>query len=628
MRVSVASGMAIVLAASIASAATFDVSCNSNHASYYGQNSARNQKPLGEYCKDAVEDVIVLAFMDGFPNVLLNFANACETTFEGSTLLHCPAMAKDIKFCQSKGKAVILSMGGASGAYGFASESDGAVFANTVWDMFFKGNASRRPFDDAVLDGIDLDIEGGGSTGYAAFINQLRSHYAGDTSKPYYIAAAPQCPFPDAYLGPTLDSAWFDMVFVQFYNNFCGLNAYPSSFNFGDWDAWAKNKSINKDVKIYIGAPGSPSAASSGYVDGAALKTIYNSVRSNYSSLGGIMTWDVSQARTSGLATSIRAMLDAGKSCGGSHAPSPTNTTSVSTSTSVAATSSSSQTAPGVTGTDTEIYTITTTATETITSVSTFVSTYQTSRTFESTYTLYHTTTYTYTQTGASELAHSSNSSVTYTLSSMAPTGVVPSPEPLSAQCPVRGAPCAELTQGCNDVGYTLCLGGRWVVYPCLAGTKCYLFGEIALCDWGLLHGRRPRCDVQPIQKMPSKSTVTASIDAGSEHRAVFTTKGISSRIEYVPLHAEHGRFSALVKLQTLRAPFGNNWVLRLELPAGQSIDHVDHGLTVANGTSIAIQPNGPAKSATRMFVLLAVSGRYAGPYRMPDMAKASFALA
>ncbi|KAJ1953258.1 Chitinase 2, partial [Linderina pennispora] len=266
-------------------AAAFNINCSSNYVSYYGQNSAGSQKSLGTYCQDATEDVIVLSFMNGFPNILLNFANACETTFPGSTLLHCPSMAADIKYCQSKGKAVVLSMGGASGAYGFSSDSEATAFADTVWNKFFKGTDSQRPFDDAVLDGIDLDIEGGSTYGYAAFINQLRLHYASDPSKEYYIAAAPQCPYPDAWIGSALNSAWFDMVFVQFYNNYCGLNAYPTWFNFGDWDNWAKNSAVNKDVKIFIGAPGSPSAAGSGYVDASTLQTIFNDVRSKYSSL-------------------------------------------------------------------------------------------------------------------------------------------------------------------------------------------------------------------------------------------------------------------------------------------------------------------------------------------------------
>ncbi|KAJ2703196.1 Chitinase 2 [Coemansia sp. IMI 203386] len=338
------SGLVASLAASAGLASAFNANCNSNYVSYYGQNSAGNQKTLGEYCKDSTEDLIVLAFMNGFPNIIMNFANACETTFPGSSLLHCPNIAQDIKYCQSQGKAVILSMGGASGAYGFSSDSQGAQFADTVWNMFFKGSSDQRPFDDAVLDGIDLDIEGGGGSGYVGFINQLRSHYASDPGRQYYIAAAPQCPYPDSYLGSTLNSAWFDMVFVQFYNNYCGLNAYPTWFNYADWDNWAKTSSVNKNVKIYIGAPGSPSAASSGYVSGSTLSTIYSAVRSQYSSLGGIMTWDVSQARTSGLAGAIRSALDSGKTCssnpgGGGGTTTTTTTTSKTSTTSTTPTS-------------------------------------------------------------------------------------------------------------------------------------------------------------------------------------------------------------------------------------------------------------------------------------------------
>ena len=62
---------------------------------------------------------------------------------------------------------------------------------------------------------VDLDIEGGASAGYAAFVQQLRVHYAEDKSKKYYVTAAPQCPFPDAYLGPVLDAADVDAVYIQ-----------------------------------------------------------------------------------------------------------------------------------------------------------------------------------------------------------------------------------------------------------------------------------------------------------------------------------------------------------------------------------------------------------------------------
>ncbi|KAJ2808875.1 Chitinase 2 [Coemansia guatemalensis] len=282
--------------ASINVAGAFDVTSNSNFIAYWGQSSAGSQKSLGEYCKDSSVDAFALSFLYQFPNTKLDFSANCRSTFSGSDLLHCPEIAADIKYCQSQGKAVLLSMGGAAGAYGFSSDEEARSYADTVWDMFLGGSGSQRPFDDAILDGIDLDIEGGSTSGYAAYVAQLRSHFAASSDKKYYITGAPQCPFPDAMLGSTLNSAWFDMVFVQFYNNFCGLDAYPQGFNYDAWDTWAKSQSANKDVKIYIGAPGSQSAAGRGYVDASQLNTIAGEVKSKYGSFGGVMTWDASQA--------------------------------------------------------------------------------------------------------------------------------------------------------------------------------------------------------------------------------------------------------------------------------------------------------------------------------------------
>jgi chitinase len=54
--------------------------------------------------------------------------------------------------------------------------------------------------------------------------------------------------------------------------------------------------SPNKDVKIYIGAPASSTAAGSGYVDISRLIEIALATRRDYSSFGGVMLWDASQA--------------------------------------------------------------------------------------------------------------------------------------------------------------------------------------------------------------------------------------------------------------------------------------------------------------------------------------------
>ncbi|CAL1696369.1 unnamed protein product [Somion occarium] len=280
---------------------------------YWGQNSygathsdvANFQKPLAFYCQDDAIDVVPVAFLDVFfgpGNVpSINLANTCNSadnaTFAGTNLPICTSVGTDIKACQAKGKIVTLSLGGAGGSVGFSSDSQAQTLADTIWNIFLGGSSPTRPFGDAVLDGVDLDIEGGSGTGYVAFINRLRTH-TDAASKKYYFTAAPQCPFPDASLGSVLDAASFDAVYVQFYNNVCGLQNFnlAQDWNFGLWDFWARNTSPNKDVKIYIGAPASSTAAGTGYQTIDTLTNIAVTMRKSFPSFGGVMMWDASQA--------------------------------------------------------------------------------------------------------------------------------------------------------------------------------------------------------------------------------------------------------------------------------------------------------------------------------------------
>ena len=88
---------------------------------------------------------------------------------------------------------------------------------------------------------------------------------------------------------------------VQFYNNPCGLTHFgeASNWNFGIWDQWARN-SRNPNVKVFIGAPASTSAAGSGFVDVAKLKSISVEMRRKFPSFGGVMLWDASQSEKNG----------------------------------------------------------------------------------------------------------------------------------------------------------------------------------------------------------------------------------------------------------------------------------------------------------------------------------------
>ncbi|KAF9019555.1 Chitinase 1 [Haplosporangium bisporale] len=299
-------------------AMAFDPLSRSNVVNYWGQNSVSysggQESPLADYCQDDTVDVFALAFIYQIQNGLpvLNLASHCQTTFAGSPVLNCPQIGKDISACQGRGKAIVVSIGGASGSYSLPDAVAGTAFAEKVWDMFLGGSSPTRPFGDAILDGVDLDLESGQNAGYAAFVDTLRAKFssAGNGHK-YYITAAPQCPYPDQATKEALQQSWFDLVWVQFYNNYCGVNSFGTGqFNFDAWNTWATTVSLNKDVRILLGVPGGPGAAGSGVIDATQLNTILGSVKSA-SNFGGVMMWDAGVARRSGLAVSASSFLKA-----------------------------------------------------------------------------------------------------------------------------------------------------------------------------------------------------------------------------------------------------------------------------------------------------------------------------
>lgn len=235
---------------------------------------------------------------DGPDLNLANHGNDCTTFPNCPFLLNCAStVGPDIETCQKNGKKILLSLGGAVGSYGFTSDSQATAFATTIWDMFFKGNnsANIRPFGDTVLDGIDLDIEGGSSVGYGAFFNKLRDLMNGDKSKEYILSGAPQCVYPDAYLGPgsgkalTVAASDFSFVNVQFYNNYCGVfdqSQFIASYK--QWDGAANSGGY----KINVGIPAC-SGAGGGYISPSAACNLVSTLRT-YKSFNGFMLWDTS----------------------------------------------------------------------------------------------------------------------------------------------------------------------------------------------------------------------------------------------------------------------------------------------------------------------------------------------
>ncbi|KAK4117458.1 carbohydrate-binding module family 50 protein [Canariomyces notabilis] len=290
---------------------------------YWGQKGLETDR-LRSYCDAPGFEYVTVGFVNkspendpsglGYPGT--DFSRHCLDLYymdkskrKSSLLSHCGLISADIRYCQKKGKKVLLSIGGEFNPpktdYSVSSPAAGEYFANFIWGAFGPYDPSwelARPFDDFysgadegeehfVFDGFDFDIEAkfDDQSGYIAMVNKLRELTNMDTSKKYLITAAPECPLDPRYfkMKDIIQKCSFDALFVQFYNNEVCEGA---ANNFDAWAAYLQGTE-SRDAKIFIGLPGSPQAAGSGYLDPIAARNLLLKHK-NKASFGGVMVWD------------------------------------------------------------------------------------------------------------------------------------------------------------------------------------------------------------------------------------------------------------------------------------------------------------------------------------------------
>ena len=295
--------------------ATFNAQSSSNLAVYYGQSPATDKYTLEQMCQDQNVDIVVLAFLTTFygpaGQPVINFGPATGGTptrgaqkINATGLLDCPFLAKNITTCQSLGKKVMLSLGGATGVTNFTSDAQATSFATNLWNLFGGGmtDSDMRPFGSVKIDGFDVDNEDHSTTYYNTFVSALRSTFSGDKTKQYYISGAPQCPRPDASI-PLAAMQTMDFVFVQFYNNAAagcdiGQPGFIDSFKAWSDDLSGNSTVAGKGPKLYIGAPACELCAGKGYLDPANMTSVIKSaMTAGISNFGGVMLWDGSEAK-------------------------------------------------------------------------------------------------------------------------------------------------------------------------------------------------------------------------------------------------------------------------------------------------------------------------------------------
>ncbi|XP_027366255.1 acidic endochitinase [Abrus precatorius] len=266
-------------------------------AIYWGQNG--NEGTLSEACATGKYTHVNIAFLIKFGNGQtpeMNLAGHCNPSTNS-----CTKFSADIKYCQSKGIKVLLSIGGGVGSYSLASPEDARNVSKFLWNTFLGGKSSSRPLGDAVLDGIDFDIELGSTANWEHLARFLKDYSR--LGKKVYLSAAPQCPFPDRFLGTALNTGLFDFVWVQFYNN------PPCQYSNGNitklvnsWNRWTSTVPAKQ---IFLGLPAAPAAAGSGFIPANELTSRILPVIKNSPKYGGVMLWSRFYDIQNGYSTSI-----------------------------------------------------------------------------------------------------------------------------------------------------------------------------------------------------------------------------------------------------------------------------------------------------------------------------------
>jgi chitinase len=275
----------------------------------YWQNFDNGAAPLKLAAVPSTYDLIAVAFADATSTpgaVTFNLDPGLATAVGGYTDAQFKA---DVATLHSRGKKVIISVGGEKGSVGVSSAAAATAFADSVYALIQKYG----------FDGVDIDLENGLNATYMA--SALRSLRA-KTGASLIITMAPQ----------TIDmqstgSSYFALalaikdiltvVHTQFYNSGAMLgcdqmNAYSQGTeNFLTALACIQTQGGLRPDQVSLGLPASTRAAGGGYVApsvvNAALDCLARGTNcgtfkppATYPGIRGAMTWSINWDVTNG----------------------------------------------------------------------------------------------------------------------------------------------------------------------------------------------------------------------------------------------------------------------------------------------------------------------------------------
>ncbi|WIM95664.1 glycosyl hydrolase family 18 protein [Actinoplanes oblitus] len=268
----------------------------------YWQNFDNGATPLKLAAVPAAYDLIAVAFADATATpgaVSFTLDPGLATAVGGYTDAQFKA---DIATLHSRGKKVVISVGGEKGSVAVASADAAANFANSVYSLI----------QNYGFDGVDIDLENGLNATYMA--SALRSLRA-KAGAGLIITMAPQTidmqSTGSSYFALALSiKDILTVVHTQFYNSGAMLgcdqmNAYSQGTeNFLTALACIQTQGGLRPDQVSLGLPASTKAAGGGYVApsvvNAALDCLARGTNcgtfkppATYPGIRGAMTWSI-----------------------------------------------------------------------------------------------------------------------------------------------------------------------------------------------------------------------------------------------------------------------------------------------------------------------------------------------
>ncbi|KAK4503541.1 hypothetical protein PRZ48_004456 [Zasmidium cellare] len=238
---------------------SFDAQATGNIAmNVYNSGRSPISGGLPAICQREEIDIVTLPFFttlqgpEGYPSFgasgcTWNLPAAREGAETNTTL--CERLVEGVTKCQEAGKKVLVGLQHYE-AEALPSEESATELANITWNLLGGGevDSQLRPlgpgvkFDGFVMDGIKNTTE------WLVFASSLRNHFDQDSSKPYYLASAPDCSLGNPSIGIGI-MAQSEFVFPSFTGWGCPL--YGLEFNQAT-PAWHNSTTMSLEVSSIV----------------------------------------------------------------------------------------------------------------------------------------------------------------------------------------------------------------------------------------------------------------------------------------------------------------------------------------------------------------------------------------